>query len=545
MDNKMEVDSVDNATGPFPEEIWLNLMGFLNDTTLLNMTHVCKRFKAIAKEVFAKKHNGDDEYYELNIYSANRIEQQNQYRPFFTMFGEDMIAIQIEFHERSRISNGHWVIDLIQRYCTKLEVVQICGTDSEVDLSEILPRRTLTQLFLNNLSTSNYAWTQYNYPKLIDFDASGLNMDPVSIGRFIDNNRQLQSLDLEWNLITMDILQSFSGKLNELKKLSIPAGLADFSEVVTAIKLENLETFEINIDDETGALLLRSVAKGCKNIEKLDITNWTNWSRDKIDAKCEFRKLKSLSLNASTLTVKHIEQLIQKLPNLSSFLLSSATIDEIYNNLLDIVLVCSKLKVLEIGFCDVTKRTNILALNFDLLIRIAEITERNRDMKITLRSYGESEKFVAIDGFVRCKDSIIYWVGSLSLLNLDDKCMTKIISNLDLNAQSALYNTCTRTQKAVKDYVSNTVFHVLDSFQTIDEYAFQCLAPYIGRMVVGHKIEPSFEQWMQINQYCTNLIELQIASAQQRDIYQMNYLWPNLRKLTCLVFRKYTLYYLK
>ncbi|XP_055308912.1 cathepsin L-like [Sitodiplosis mosellana] len=37
-----------------PDEVLLPLMITLNDTTLLNMTRVCKRFKAIAKEAFMK-----------------------------------------------------------------------------------------------------------------------------------------------------------------------------------------------------------------------------------------------------------------------------------------------------------------------------------------------------------------------------------------------------------------------------------------------------------------------------------------------------------
>lgn len=63
----------------------------------------------------------------------------------------------------------------------------------------------------------------------------------------------------------------------------------------------------------------------------------------------------------------------------------------------------------------------------------------------------------------RRRNSINYWIQSdwnLSLLDLRDDSLEKIISYLNMNASAALNNTCKRTQKAVEIHLSNSVMHV-------------------------------------------------------------------------------------
>lgn len=71
----------------------------LNEVSLLDMTRVCRRFRAIAKEAFAKKYTGktDEDYYELRLFCENEIEEHKRYRPYFRVFGENMIAVDIRF----------------------------------------------------------------------------------------------------------------------------------------------------------------------------------------------------------------------------------------------------------------------------------------------------------------------------------------------------------------------------------------------------------------------------------------------------------------
>lgn len=70
MSNEMETDDIESVCDKmelediepgciFPDEVLLSIFGHLNDTALLNMTRVCKRFQRIAKEAFGKKYNGD------------------------------------------------------------------------------------------------------------------------------------------------------------------------------------------------------------------------------------------------------------------------------------------------------------------------------------------------------------------------------------------------------------------------------------------------------------------------------------------------------
>ncbi|XP_055296438.1 uncharacterized protein LOC129565503 isoform X2 [Sitodiplosis mosellana] len=544
MDTKMDIDSEGNVSGlfDFPNEVLLPLMSHLNDTTLWNMTRVCKRFKAIAKEAFAKKYNGatGKDYYALEVYPANMTEQHKQYRPFFTIFGENMIAVKIKFIDKSPVANSHWIMGLIQRYCTTLVKIMITGTDEyDIDLSTTIVRMKtrLTHLHLVDLSIYNYSWIEHNYPNLIELYAD--NFKANQIERFIDNNRQLQKLCLTGLFYATKALHSFSGKLDQLMKLQIQCYAdLEYSDTTTPIELCSLEALFVFFRDEPHTPLLRSIAEGCKNIVVLKIDNAhfdIYWNDEMIDAMCGFGQLKSLSLCATTLTAKHIKQMIQQLSNLSSLSLDRARIDDY--DLLVVISICSQLTELEIIVDYRASINKKWPLDFNLLVQIAEITARNRVM-VKLRPCCNCEETVFTQGEVRRGNSIVYWSGydpmdnqtKLTLLDLRDECLEEIISYLDMDAQAALYNTCTQTQKAVKVHLSNSpiIFHVSSS-NYVDEHDFQSLAPSIRQMIVMHKL--SFEHWKLINRYCTNLIELNMAVVQKHDIYRISFSWPKLEKL--------------
>ncbi|XP_055296424.1 uncharacterized protein LOC129565496 isoform X2 [Sitodiplosis mosellana] len=558
MDTKMANDSEITVFGlyDFPDELLLHVMGHLNDKNLLNMTQVCKRFKAIAQDAFAKKYNGDTgkDYYALKVHSANMTEQHKQYRPFFTRFGANMTALEITFIDESPDANSHWIMGLIQRYCKSLAKITVIG--GSVNLSGIIsrmPKPTLTHLRLEWVSTTNHSWSEYNHPKLIYLQVTTWSwaMTPFEVKNFIDNNRQLREIHLDGDFFAMDsILQICSGILNQLEYLRIyRKNDRVFALMTTPIYLERLKKLEIEFSDASGESWLRSIAMGCKNIEILHLDNSLTgsiiWNDKKIEHLCEFGQLKSLKLCAVNLSVNYIKQMVQKLPNLSSITLYNAGGD-INNNLLEVIAICSKLTNLSIKL-DPTSTTDyvisrIFNLDFNLLSQIAEATERNRGMKITLKSYHQELKIVSTQGEVRYGNSTVFHSGydpinnqAKTLLDLGDECLEKIIGYLDMNAQAALYNTCTKTQRAIKYHLLNTVFYVhVYGMQylsnTIDEHSFECLAPSIRQMIVERDL--SIEQWEHLNLHCTRLNELCMAFPQNPIIYQTSLLWSNLRKLT-------------
>lgn len=538
-----------------PDEVLLLMMGFLNDTTLLDMTGVCKRFKAIAKEVFTKKYSGTskDDYYKLNIYPANLIEQHKQYRPFFIMFGEDIIAIRIEFCEESRVANDHWFIDLIKKHCEKLAKISIwCGKC--VDLTW-LPKPTLTHLCLNYCTLRNHSWTSYRYPKLIYFSRNELD-GKQRFEEFIDNNGQLQELRLEGEYLYINILHSISGKLNDLKSLYIQTyNSSAFSErIVQLPKLEDLKLYhdaatgddttddDTNGDDytdgdKTDASILRSLSTGCKNITSFDFSGsqyCIPWDDEKINALCGFKQLESLKLSASIIKIAHIKRIIQELVSLTSLYLIHIN-EEMIDHVFDVISICSKLKNLAISFC---KGDNSIMLKHDFIIRLAATTVHKLGIKITLKRNFKTKDMIFSQGEVRCGNSIVYWSGydpihnqtDLTLLSLGKACMEKIFDYLNMNDQSALYNTCMQTQKFVADYVSNTAFHVSDLYEGIDEHAFECLVPIVRHMIVDCKI--SLQQWKFISRYGTKLIELNVTHREPSTLQRANISLPNLKKLT-------------
>ncbi|XP_055296425.1 uncharacterized protein LOC129565496 isoform X3 [Sitodiplosis mosellana] len=509
-----------------PDEVLLPLMITLNDTTLLDMTRVCKRFQAIAKEAFVKKYHGTtkDDFYGMRVYSANMNEQLKQYHPFFSAFGENMIAIKIRFLDDAENVKDHWINGLIQRYCTSLAKLVVYRGD--VDLTGIifwLPKPTLTHLALESMSVSNYLWADYEYSQLICFHAVEANIDQEKIEKFIGNNRQLEELRLVGEFIGIDILEAISGKLNELKRLTIQCyEYQESPEKSITIELRQLQELEIHLNDETCEPVLQSIAKGCKNVEQLEIEDEADclvWNEEKIDAICEFVKLKSLQLCATHLTVKHIKRIVQKLPNLTSLTLSDA--DEIHDKIPQIISICSKLNSIELH----SESLVMPHLNSEFLCGIAETTDRNTSMKVTLEFGDKPKKIFFTQEEVRCENAIVYWSGYVpidnqtkTLLDLSDECLMKIIGYLDINAQAALYTTCTKTQRAIKDHLSTTVFHVPDLSNAIDEDAFQSLAPSIHKIIVIRDLR--LEQWEHINLHCTSLIELNMAYSHNRDLYR-------------------------
>lgn len=102
----------------FPDEVLLNIMLHMNDTTLLNMTRVCKQSQAIAKEAFEKRYNGRTyrNYFTLRVFHENLISERKQYQPFFGAFGENMLAIDIFTMLGGPLARNHWIpADLIWR----------------------------------------------------------------------------------------------------------------------------------------------------------------------------------------------------------------------------------------------------------------------------------------------------------------------------------------------------------------------------------------------------------------------------------------------
>lgn len=499
----MEVSTVANIAGDielldFPDEVLLNIMVHLNDTTLLNMTRVCKRFKTIAKEAFSKKYSGktNDQYFTVKLFYENLIVERKQYQSLFSTFGENMVAIDIWF-THGPVARDHWILAMMQRFCSKLSKIEIGGGE-EIDLLKVfrsLPNLLLTHLCLANTAISNTNWSKYRYPNLIQLYVNELyEYDQQKIIDFISTNTQLQEIHLQ------------------------------------------------NLEIDNYVPIVEAIENNCKNIHKLEILEWNEnilWNSEMINTLSNLTTLNVLKIDAHGLKLSQLGTLVRRLSNLSVLSLETTSVgSEIYENLTRAVSICrytSKLKIR-------TKDPSFSKLNFELLTHIAdEVMQSNKT--VVLKDYIDT--IVIVKGEVRRNKIIVYKHDAIcsrsaaNFLDLNDDCLAKIVKCLTPKEHCALYDTCKRTRTRIENFYSEIEFHASFTSKILNESFLWCLGKQIRLMHLGHywfTTRNEFEElWRRINQYCTNLNELTIMTGNNLTgedyTIQADCEWPTLRKL--------------
>ncbi|XP_055296435.1 uncharacterized protein LOC129565502 [Sitodiplosis mosellana] len=558
MTTKMKVDFVPNAFGLYdlPDEILLPMMIHLDDSTLFNMTLVCHRFRAIAKEAFSKKYTGDgDKFFNLEVNGTNAIADKTEYHPFFATFGENMAAIHINYSDPpgTTVDRNHWLIDEIQNCCTTLTHFCIVR-GGKVNLTEFIRWvPSLSHLYLENMTLLSQSWSRFTYPRLVCFHMSDVDWEEKHLIQFISKNPQLEELNISDNFMetNMDFVYAFA-KLPKLKSLRLNFhGSEDLEEQSSLIKMDSLTAFQIFTSDASCMQILKAM-KPCQNLVKIDMRAFGSWDESVFITICQFKKLESLKISAYDLKLKHLKQIVEQLPNLSKLKLADIEDDddsEIYDNLLQTIWMCIKLSQLEISFDD---DDDWPEFDYHFIAELAEITKRN-SLKITLESFNTpSNRLTSHNGEVRHRDAVLFWSGydpihshsRANLLDLNEKCLQKIISLLNITDQSALFNTCTRTQQAVKNIVLQSTLQVslrLMSMRSLKEDVFQTLGQYIHRVRVKEGFKrvdqeatyyiSAFELYKHLNQYCSNLVELNAENIDEHIFDLFNHPWPNVNKI--------------
>ncbi|XP_055310638.1 uncharacterized protein LOC129573735 [Sitodiplosis mosellana] len=488
----------------FPDEVLLNIMIHLNDTTLLNMTRVCKRSKAIAKQAFTKKYNGknDTKYFKVNIFHENLIIERKQYQPLFSTFGENMVAMCIRFsdgHFGLAVAHDHWIFAMIRRFCTKLSKMDI-GRGDDVDLLKMfqsLPNASLTHLTLSYTRHANTNWSEYRHPNLIYF-----HMD-IGIGQqkmvdFISTNTQLEEIHLKY------VVDNY-------------------------------------------APYLKAIENKCKNIRKLGIIGLNRDVSPKIvnskmiSILCKLTTLNWLEINAHGLKLSQLDSLVRQLPNLSTLRLNNTNATtEIYENLTRTTLICQRISKLMIR----TNDADFSKLSNDLLTHIADEIVLGNKM-IVLEE--DKHKIIIVKGEVQRNKIIVYkhdatdyTESSTNFLDLNDICLAKIVELLEPQHHCALYDTCQRTRKAITDYYSENWLHVHFTSQELTENLLWCLGMEIQFLGLDQERIPTQndhgELWRRINRYSINLnhliIYIDTKNTDNINMIPPDCAWPKLNKLT-------------
>lgn len=525
----------------FPDELLLGMMIKMNDTSLLNMTRACKRFRAIAKEAFGKKYNTDA--YEVKILCDSVIDDEKRYRPFFCTFGENIQAIEITFDAYHPVPEDHWIYDSMQRYCSSLKRLDVASGEG-VDLTKILLQQpTLTHLSMYLVEYRDTHWTKHSFPNLQSFqlnDVSGPYNQRRNLEEFFHNNRQLTKLSIEndGNVDAVNIMDSLNGKLPNLRSLDVcfsnfrryfrPPNKNLVSTVITMEKLEFLSLMG------KSRSILGPISKGCKNIQKLKL--WSQledgeWN-DTVSAICSLDKLTKLKINAHNIGVSHLQRIVDRLPNLTRLHLTDISSKSDAFKSLPII-VASSMKLIKLKAND----RNEVNWSHEFIKSMAKLTQLINGLKVQITS--GRDQLIITRGEVRRCNSIIYCVGNvcindastLNLLDLSDPYLEKIISLLDADSLCVLYNSCTRMQKLVKDYISSHVFHVTT---IIKENVLHTLGNHISHISVKNVGPDGSVLWPNINRHCPSITEL--VTTGYRLTITDTLVWPNVKKLIISVY---------
>ncbi|XP_055296491.1 uncharacterized protein LOC129565533 isoform X1 [Sitodiplosis mosellana] len=535
---KMDVDRHVSEFGlyDFPDEILLPIMTQLDDMTLFNMTLVCRRFRAIAKDAFSKKYTGkgDEGFFELKLRCNNPFADKVKHRPYFATFGEDMAAIRIVDYSRN-VDLYHWLIGQIRNCCKTLRHASIFG-GKEINLGEFIRCvPTLSHLYLKSVKLLNQSWAESNYPRLIGFDAADMRLDERDMVQFINNNRQLEELSLKgrYNEMDMHILHSLGGILPKLKSLCLDYPVwRVFDEEPDSIELNSLETFEIS--GHASFMEILGGMTSCQNLRKISMKANEKWDESVFDALGRFKKLESLKMSAYDLKPGQLEYIVEQLPRLSKLYLVDVHIDgetDFYEFILHSIRIGKKLAYLEISSNEWEPE-----LSYPFIAELGKITKHN-PLKFSLIRY--NERITSQRGEVRSKDSVLYWDGydavhsqsATNLLDLSDECLQRIVSVLSINDHHALFNTCQKARQVIKDAISQNGLRLLhaDIFWPktngkVEEKVFQSLGPHIHRVQIDgwYSWSSGWHVYHYLNQYCPNLGELSMVNMSHIDRFFFN-----------------------
>lgn len=278
----MEVDPQPVSINDLPDEILLNLMSNLDDTSLLHMTRTCKRFRAIAKETFGRTYNGEvhNRRYKIKILGENDDNERQRYRPFLQTFGDNIRAIGIIFVDCG-VSKKHWIYESLRTYCTSLMDLDIL-LGFGVDVTRILLQQPrLTRFRLDNSFYLNSDWTKHSFPNLTrllieDSDCITFGNTRRHLDVFFHKNRQLTELiiDDDNEKDRVNIIDSLNGKVNlKLLQLYGPANVPHFQSTIVA--MDRLETLTLS-GTYSSYRVLDAISRGCKNIKKLKMLEYRN-----------------------------------------------------------------------------------------------------------------------------------------------------------------------------------------------------------------------------------------------------------------------------
>lgn len=316
MANQLKTD--DESDKPTLSEMPMEILEFilmhLDDTHLLTASHVCRSFAAAAELAFARKHFS--KHYRYSVYRTVGNEQKSKrsfHQTILNKYGAKIRKISIS-------GNDEHMLRLVERKCCNLTNVKLS------DVSRMIAVKNLKQIWVRAIR----------------------NLNRRTLGKFINNNRQLEILDIN---IDANLLGLLDGRLNKLKTLEYARSIGPAVDL-PKIRLNALETLSITLPyGESFVRLLH--AMDCNPIKSLELKNidFKNpeiWD-EIINAVCAFKTLGSLRLLKSAATTGQMQTLAHHLRDLTEFRIRLVeNTAKVENSVHSIVASLPKLQKLEI-----------------------------------------------------------------------------------------------------------------------------------------------------------------------------------------------------
>lgn len=534
----------------FSDEILLQIFENSTDIDLLTATLVCQRLKAIAKDAFAKRYNGesDENYYKINVHYNDGHIVPMLYYQFIKTFGNEINAIKIY---SVRYQTWKRLIKLIDKHCTLTKHLIIAFEDSEYydykfPLTKMIKSMSSLASLTLCINCKNFIWAGIQFPHLKHLAIEKMsNLEIASLELFLQMNPKLEKLSISnCKNIPLSVFPLIKGNFARLKSLHYVTRENYFVENCHDIEMEQLEALEISVGETSFHKVLGAIARGSKMIQQMEVF----WQDDTVAINLHqhftepfvlFERLTSLKLHNFNLTGDVIMNLVRALPKLVTLELDGITVGELSPEVVIFTFTtCNNLKKL---LWDTSRDEHWMVVkefNLDFHRRFANIVQ-NRNAKFELMQSGT--KLEITNEKIIVNGVLFHWTGydatkscsKVHFFDLDDKCLENIYSYVDEDSAMALYETCTRTKMAMQNRINENEFTV-SSIETAKD-AISRFGEHITKLSIDMQTNDRIqmaETWKLISENCNQcLTELTFKNIQVRAMDSLKPVFPNLIKL--------------
>lgn len=533
----------------FSDEILFELFSNFNDIDLLNAAQVCRRFKSIAKETFAKKYNGntDDAYFEIDINSDDTANDQRLFRILLTIFGNEIKAMNLNADHRA---NQHKLLKVISQQCRSIRYMIISNNRHEFNVTNTInSMNNLTSLTLKDMICTNFYWADKRFPHLSSFCVENVRtIDMEVIKLFIYINPQLNELRvINCRKFPLKAIQALRDRLKRLKKLEYVAEKNEFSNRCRDINMIQLESLKISVDSLSFQNVIGAFARGSKMIQKLDVQQCeSDNNNDGVYKQIEdtiplFSNLTDLRLERFDVPFEVIRSLVLFLTKLTHLKLDGVKLNEFSpNEILFIYKKCKQLKELLLSSNENLMETNNFNSEFHQKF-VSIVKQRNEDCKVKFELKQPETDMMINNEKITKNNDLIYWTGCETcensskithLFDIGEKCLNKIFFYLDEKSERAIYETCSRFRDAMQDRIRAQVFTVTNEKTAKD--TFNRFGEHITKLKIDietRNYNDATATWKCIGNQSQNIIELSIFKIKVNAVDSIKVTFPKMKTL--------------